>query len=339
MRRIALFLLALLFAGAPAHATRPEYFDLMWVLAVADVCMVQNPRLREMPLAKALSQSAAPGADYWRNIDQRPEAACVRRLEKMPDQVCVAVMNLGLDMDRAALSAFRARHEVQAWRAERVSAYVEAARGKGAGTSCPDIRETRREIENEPLVEAAAACRAVAAGPEPDYRELLSLGVADLERRAKEGDVLAQNNLGRRYGLGIGVAKNSTKSAEWYRRAAEQGLGIAQSNLANMYINGEGVERDPALALEWAKKAADQGGARGQIAVGYIYLTSAGSGKDGRQAERCFLLAAKQGSVYAQHMLAKMYSRGDGVPVDPDKSVLWFQRAREAERTGNAWKE
>ena len=58
----------------------------------------------------------------------------------------------------------------------------------------------------------------------------------DFERRAIEGDRVAQFGLGFMYKHGRGVAKNPEKAEEWYRKSAEQDYAPAQNNLAVMYF-------------------------------------------------------------------------------------------------------
>jgi len=165
------------------------------------------------------------------------------------------------------------------------------------------------------------------------------LSVAALSERAQAGDAVAQTELGRRYGLGLGIAKDSAASFSWYEKAANHGFCSAQSNLAYMYLNGEGVLKDGKLAEEWYRKAAERGSSRAQYALGYMYIKGAGVEKNGPAAERWFLLAANQGSVPAQRALMRMYENGDGVPQDLAKATLWLHRVRDAGMTGKPWRQ
>ena len=51
---------------------------------------------------------------------------------------------------------------------------------------------------------------------------------------AKQGDAVAQYNLGNMYRLGQGVPKDDKTAVKWYRLAAEQGYARAQYNLGSM---------------------------------------------------------------------------------------------------------
>jgi len=50
-----------------------------------------------------------------------------------------------------------------------------------------------------------------------------------LHKAAKQGDVIAQLNLGRMYYYGEGVTKDNAEAGKWYRKAAEQGNETAQT--------------------------------------------------------------------------------------------------------------
>ena len=79
-------------------------------------------------------------------------------------------------------------------------------------------------------------------------------------KAAEQGNVDAQERLGRMYSSGYGVAKSHEKSAEWYRKAAEQGSVHAQSILVVMYQTGYGVVSSLEHAAEWCRKAAEHPG-------------------------------------------------------------------------------
>ena len=70
---------------------------------------------------------------------------------------------------------------------------------------------------------------------------------------------MGQNNLGRMYDKGEGVAKDYKKATEWFRKAAEQGHAWGQYNLGNMYEKGDGVHKDLTTAYAWYTIAAANG--------------------------------------------------------------------------------
>ena len=70
-----------------------------------------------------------------------------------------------------------------------------------------------------------------AFGQDPDR-------IAEIRRRAGQGDPDAQLSLGVIYANGEGVLKDDGEAAQWYRLAADQGHATAQFTLGLMYTNG-----------------------------------------------------------------------------------------------------
>jgi TPR repeat protein len=217
--------------------------------------------------------------------------------------------------------------------------FVYALEAMLASSSSTPVAVTgpNRKPETLPVDPRALKCRD--EGPAAEQSGILRLSVAALSERAQTGDAMAQNELGRRYGLGLGVAKDSATSFSWYEKAADHGLCSAQANLAYMYLNGEGVGKNGKLAELWYIKAAESGSDRAQYALGYMYITGAGVEKNGPIAEKWFLMAANQGFVSAQRALMRMYEDGNGVPRDPAKAILWLHRVRDAGLTGKPWRQ
>ena len=80
---------------------------------------------------------------------------------------------------------------------------------------------------------------ALAALQKQDYPEALRI----LRPLAERGDAKAQNNLGKMFEQGLGVAKDDTEAMNWYRKSAEQGLAEAQYNLGLMFREGQGSRK------------------------------------------------------------------------------------------------
>ncbi len=169
--------------------------------------------------------------------------------------------------------------------------------------------------------------------------KVVTMTIGELTELAESGNPEAQNELGRRTGLGEGIEVDSTASAMWYEKAANQGMAMAQANLAYMYFNGEGVEKDLDKALEWNKKAAEQDNFTAQYMLGYMYITGSGVAKNGQEAEKWFLQAANRGHVRSQIALLRMYQDGDGIEKDAEKADLWLKRVMDAQTYGKVWKD
>lgn len=76
---------------------------------------------------------------------------------------------------------------------------------------------------------------------------------------AKQGNAVAQFNVGVIYGKGGGVVPIDLEEASrWFSRAAQQGLPRAQSALGDMYFRGLGVTRNVVTAYMWQSLAAAQ---------------------------------------------------------------------------------
>ncbi|MFT4689365.1 MAG: hypothetical protein ACI9OD_001572 [Limisphaerales bacterium] len=82
---------------------------------------------------------------------------------------------------------------------------------------------------------------------------------ASTKAKAEQGEAIAQFNLGWMYEKGLGVIKDETEAAKWYRKAADQGYVSAQSSLGGMYAEGGGVIKDEVRAYMWFLIAGSNG--------------------------------------------------------------------------------
>jgi TPR repeat protein len=68
------------------------------------------------------------------------------------------------------------------------------------------------------------------------------------QEAVERGNPYAQNNIGRLYNLGRGVAQDYREAMRWFRRAADQGNAPARDNIGWLYEGGLGVaEQDVSL--------------------------------------------------------------------------------------------
>ena len=81
--------------------------------------------------------------------------------------------------------------------------------------------------------------------------------INDLIKKAEQGDIEAQFNLGYYYHSGEGVEKSEKKALYWWQKAAEQGHAEAQYNLGYCYYNGKGIELSKSKATYWFIKACE----------------------------------------------------------------------------------
>ena len=96
--------------------------------------------------------------------------------------------------------------------------------------------------------------------------------INDLIKKAEQGDVEAQYNLGYYYHSGEGVEQSEKKALYWWQKAAKQGHANSQYNLGVNYGKGYGVEQSYKKAIYWWQKAAEQGHAEAQYNLGLVIM-------------------------------------------------------------------
>jgi TPR repeat protein len=124
----------------------------------------------------------------------------------------------------------------------------------------------------------AKAVRDYHALARPDLAEDSPQAVELLEKAAATGDPVAQNCLGLRLFVGVGLLGSDEQALKWLRRAAQQGYAEAQFNLGNLYQSaslrpsstGGGEARIEAYV--WFQLAAAQGNAQAAAACEMVNL-------------------------------------------------------------------
>ncbi len=111
------------------------------------------------------------------------------------------------------------------------------------------------------------------------------------DQLAGAGNAKAMGELGNCYANGLGVAKDSLKAAEWFRRGAAGGDARSMGGFGLCFAKGEGVPQDWKKAVEWYQKAYFAG--------------------DYSTATAC---------------LGDCYAKGQGVAQNWEKAVLWYFR-------------
>jgi len=144
-----------------------------------------------------------------------------------------------------------------------------------------------------------------------------------VEAKAKQGDAVAQCELGLYYYNGTGVAKDFVEAVKWYRKAVEQGAAGAQCNLGARYYQGKHYVE----AVKWFRKAAAQENATAQFNLGVCYYRGEGVAKDYAEAVKWYRKAAEQGDAGAQFNLGLSYYKGEGVEKDYAEAYAWWNLA------------
>ena len=138
-------------------------------------------------------------------------------------------------------------------------------------------------------------------------------------------------NLGVKYSLGSGVAKNDETAVAWYTLAAEQGMALAQYNLGSAYDAGRGVSEDQSLAVKWYRRAAEQGDANAMFNLGVRNEAGKGLPQNFEKAVERYMQAAEAGHAKAQYNLALKYFTGEGVHRSNIRAHMWANIARSSD--------
>ncbi|HEX4120922.1 MAG TPA: tetratricopeptide repeat protein [Verrucomicrobiae bacterium] len=118
----------------------------------------------------------------------------------------------------------------------------------------------------------------------------------------------AQNCLAVMYQSGVGMQRDPTAAAKWFRKSAEFGNRGAQGKLGSLYFEGSGVPKDEGTSALWYRKAADQGDGLAQNDLGWMYAAGRGVPKDLEQGVKW--LAASTDQVDFQIGLSQLYKSG-----------------------------
>ena len=142
-------------------------------------------------------------------------------------------------------------------------------------------------------------------------------------------DAREKNSRGVDFLLGEGVMRNPQEAFRLFEESAREGYILAMNNLANCYYNGEGTERDYHKAFYWYGQAAKKGNATAQCSVGECYYYGNGVSRDLSEAVRWFQASADQGYANAQYHLGLCYNKGHGVFRDTRLCIFWLEKAVE----------
>jgi len=149
-----------------------------------------------------------------------------------------------------------------------------------------------------------------------------------LEKAAKQGDVVAQYNLGLifHYGLHNGQP-NSGQALRWLSIAAEQGLNEAQYAVGEIYRTGYQVPKDAALSLHWLLKAAENENPSAQNTLAVLYYEGRDIAQDFEKAFYWRERAAFNNDEIAQKALIAHYLTGKGTQKDNVAAYAWLLAA------------
>lgn len=161
----------------------------------------------------------------------------------------------------------------------------------------------------------------------------------ELEKAAKNGDAVAQKDLGVCYLDGNGINQNIKKAYKWLLESSEQGNADAMYHIALMADRGQlsgasikipiveerGDNSEQRFARYMYKKAAELGQPNALVWLGRIYDAN----NENKQAFECFKKAADTGNSEAQYLLGYMYYYGLGTFTNLGEAKRLFTLAAE----------
>jgi TPR repeat protein len=201
---------------------------------------------------------------------------------------------------------------------------------------------TRTPANTKPPVTPVEAFRSGAASLKAGENDK---ALSALQYAADQGHALAQWKLGRMYAAGEGVPLNELRAFQYFSRIANthaedspqhpQSRFVANAfvQLGHYYLDGipdTQVKADRARAREmYAYAASYFGDADAQYSLAKLLLDGSSGVKDPKQALRWLNLAANKGQARAQALLGNVIFKGDGVPRQAARGLMWLTMARE----------
>ncbi len=172
-----------------------------------------------------------------------------------------------------------------------------------------------------------------------------------LQYAAEQGHFAAQWKLGRMYADGDGVPRDDLRAFNYFSQIANahpdespgtpQGRLVASAFVALGHYYQTGIPNtkiapDPNRAHDlYAYAATYFGDADAQYQLGRLYLD--GTPSDPHQAARWFQLAATKGQCRAQAVLGDMLFRGQVVPRQAARGLMWLTLSKDCAGPDEAW--
>jgi TPR repeat protein len=149
--------------------------------------------------------------------------------------------------------------------------------------------------------------------------------LADLETRAKRGNVQQEFELGHAYFYGRGVPQDFKKAAHWYEKAAKAGSAEAENQIGFLYQNGIGVRVDLERAAHWFQLSSASGLLLGKVNLAVCYLNGAGVPRNTSTARKLLMEAVEKGEGGGAAYLGRMELSGLDGPQNVPEAERWFR--------------
>lgn len=154
--------------------------------------------------------------------------------------------------------------------------------------------------------------------------------MAELQRRAQDGEMLAQFVLGQACMEGRACQVDSDAGMAWFERAANGGLPLAMNQLGRCHELGQGTAVNLELAAVWYRQAADNGLDWGMYNLANLLATGRGIATDEVAAYALYRRAAESGHAKSMNLVGRCLEDGIGVVADPAAAPDWYRRSAEA---------
>lgn len=149
------------------------------------------------------------------------------------------------------------------------------------------------------------------------------------ERRAAEGDAVAQTLIAEIHANGLGVPQDIPKAISWYVLADENGDVQATFQLAMIYQTGTGVDQNRQRAAQLFEKAAEGGHVAAKYNLGLLHVEGVHAEPNLMRAAELIGEAAAAGLPEAQYDYAVMLLEGAGVAPNTEEALNLLEMAAE----------
>jgi uncharacterized protein len=173
-----------------------------------------------------------------------------------------------------------------------------------------------------------------------------------LEDAARSGDVMVLWKLGRMYAGGDGVKQSDQRAFEYFSKLADSHADESPGTMpavfaakafveiGSYYLTGipNYVEPDAGRAHQMFSYAASHfGDPDAEYRLGRTYLDGQGTAKSPKLAARWLFVAAGKGQYQAQAVLGAMLFKGESVPRDASRGLMYLTLARDSATRNETW--
>ena len=202
-------------------------------------------------------------------------------------------------------------------------------------SSVPVFTQPRPNLPPVPGLKENEAAQEDPTKPKPDLafaafqRGYYVTAVREATKRMADNptDAPALTLMGELYRSGLGVRRDLSAAASYYKLAADRGDAQGAFALGRAYLEGAGIEKDLGKAQQAFEQAAKANHAGALYNLGVMAMDATLS--DFPKAADLFRRASEQGDDDASYALAMLYREGTGVIKDRQKATQLLKVAAE----------